>query len=41
LVSDGQPVSGADISLGPGYDYLKIERGSGTWTFESDFETVD
>ena len=22
---------------GPGYGYLELERGSGTWTFKSDF----
>ncbi len=37
LVSGGEPVSEIEMVEGPGYNYLKLKRGSGTWSFESDF----
>jgi len=37
LISGGRSVSGVNQKEGPGYKYLVVERGSGTWTFESPF----
>jgi len=37
LVSGGMPLSEVIQKEGPGYKYLVVERGSGTWTFKSPF----
>ena len=37
LISGGRSISGVNQKEGPGYKYMVVERGSGTWTFESPF----
>ncbi len=38
LFMDGKPIKDVSLEMGPGYSYLVVEKGSGTYQFETVFE---